>query len=247
MLPLPPGRSSRVFPFPRTALLGVGSRNGVRVVREAILDALAILSPIDCAGCGLDDRALCARCGESLRPHPAVRLLPGTPALVLVSALTYEGPVRRAILALKESGRTDLSRPLGAALLAAAAHATAELTGTVEIAVIPTSRAAFRRRGYDPVQLVLRRAGFPRSDRVIVPVRRTSQQKTLDRTARGANVALSLRAPRGLTGRRFLLVDDVATTGATLLEAARAIRVAGGEVVAAVTIAYTPLRSSARP
>ena len=39
-----------------------------------------------------------------------------------------------------------------------------------------------------------------------------------------------------------MLVDDVVTTGATLMEAARAICEASGEVVAAATLAHTPKR-----
>jgi predicted amidophosphoribosyltransferase len=51
-----------------------------------------------------------------------------------------------------------------------------------------------------------------------------------------------MAARRPLAGRRVLLVDDVVTTGATLAEAARAVRAAGGSVVGAATLASTPLR-----
>ena len=62
----------------------------------------------------------------------------------------------------------------------------------------------------------------------------------LDRTARGRNLAGTMVASHPMAGRRVMLVDDVFTTGATLSEAARAIRAASGEVSCAVTLAFTP-------
>lgn len=220
----------------RETRLGI-TRDGVR---EAMLDALAVLLPVSCAGCGRADRALCPACRLACTPAPLVRALgDGTP---VVSALHYEGVVRRTVLALKEEGRTDVVRPLAAALgaaIEAAARPAAAVPARVELCAVPATRAGRRRRGYRPVDLLVRAAGF-RAAAVLAVVAATSQQKALGREERGRNLQDSMRARHPLDGRSFVLVDDILTTGATLGEAARAVRAAGGEVVACATLAFTP-------
>ncbi|RSN55575.1 phosphoribosyltransferase family protein, partial [Actinomadura sp. WAC 06369] len=72
--------------------------------------------------------------------------------------------------------------------------------------------------------------------------RRVADQAGLTAARRAANLrgAIEVRAP--VAGRRVVLVDDVVTTGASLSEAARALRAAGAEVVGAATVAMTPRR-----
>jgi len=204
--------------------------------RDALLDAWALVMPVECAGCEAPDRALCSACSSSLVPLPTRRSTPG--GLPVVTALRYEGVVRRVILSFKEQQRTDAAAHLAPALAAALLKA-ADVSGPVELAPVPTSRAAFRRRGYDPVRLVLRKAGH-RPAGVLRVARRTSSQKTLSAAERAANLRGALVARGALEGRRFALVDDILTTGATLDEAARAISEAGGTVVGGATIAFTP-------
>ncbi len=211
------------------------------MVGEAILDALAVVAPVECAGCGAADRAVCAECRLALVPSVRVDTLGDRPPFI--SALVYDDRVRRVILELKEQGRTDAARYLAPAMSAAVRSA---VSGAVEVTSVPSSRAAYRRRGYDPVRMMLRAARLPSDRSVLTWVRRIRAQKTLHRDGRDANLAGSMRARRPLAGRRFVVVDDVLTTGATLREAIRAIEEAGGSVIAAATVARTPLRSDGR-
>lgn len=254
---LTPPRPAREGTSPRRAQPHRATAPAWRsVVADALLDALAVLSPISCAGCSVPDRALCSDCRSALTATVIPRTVSG---LRVYTALDYTGVVRSSILALKENGRTDVARPLGQPLRHALAAAFAEAdvtsaTARLELVSVPPSRAAWRRRGYDPVALLCRRAGYRqigyrhagyrhagyRRSRVLVPTRRTRSQKTLGEVERADNLAGSLRARTDLTGRRFVVVDDVVTTGATLLEAQRALTAAGGEVVCGVALAFTP-------
>jgi predicted amidophosphoribosyltransferase len=222
-------------------------------IREAWFDALAVLAPTNCTGCGAADRALCDACRVHLSAAPrsvqlnySVQLnrLAGPTPLVVWSALDYSGVPRSILLAFKDGSRTDaaqaLARPLRSAL--AAALAAAPAGPAVRLAVIPSTRAAFRRRGYHPVELVLAAARL-RAERPLRVARQTADQAGLGLAARAENRAGSLRARRQLRGNAYLIVDDILTTGATLLEARRAIEAAGGEVRGAVTIAYTRRRN----
>ena len=203
-------------------------------IRAALLDALAVISPVSCAGCGAPDRPLCDNCREELTAAVTPRRL--ADGSTVFTALRYEGVVRRTVLALKESGRTDvvaaLSVPFAEALSRAAQPGA-------EFLAIPTSTAAWRRRGYDPVALLARRAGV-RHARVLRRGRSAVSQKTLGAEQRASNVTATMVSKVALHGRRFVLMDDVVTTGATLAEAARAITEAGGEVVGRAALAFTP-------
>jgi predicted amidophosphoribosyltransferase len=207
------------------------------MVRGALADALALVVPVVCAGCDEPDIALCEACGIRLRPR-VTRSALGT---TVWSGLAFEGVPARVVRALKEDGRTGLARDLGPALRAAvdaALAAAGSSRGPVVLVPIPTSRAAYRRRGYRVIDLVARRASLPVA-RLLVAFRATADQRGLDRAGRRSNVAGSLRA-RGAEGRTVVVIDDVVTTGATLEEAVRALRAGGAEVLGAATIAATP-------
>ena len=216
---------------------------------RGLRDAVAVLLPVECAGCGDADRSVCDACRAGFA-GPARRVR--RPGVSGWAGLEYAGCAARAIRAFKDDGRTDASRalaaPLGIAIRAALAEAGADppvaARRGVEVCTVPSTRAAFRSRGYAPVGLLLARCGL-RASPVLRLARGRADQAGLTREARRENAEGALVAAAQLVGRRFLLVDDVVTTGSTLAEASRAIRVAGGVVVAVAVLADTPLRHPA--
>jgi len=211
------------------------SSDALVAVKRALADALALVLPVECAGCGASDVSLCDTCRDALAPTLASRDLGG---LSVTSGLAFAGTAARVLRALKEDGRTGLARDVAPALRAAVETACGR---SVALVPIPTSRASFRRRGFRVAELVARRAGLT-VDRRLRLVRQPMDQRGLDVAQRRGNVAGSLVA-RPATSGAVLILDDVVTTGATLAEAARALRAGGAEVVGAVTIAATPRRS----
>lgn len=211
-----------------------------------LADLLDLVLPQLCAGCLAPGRALCDGCCALLadpRPHRPTPCPEGLPRLVAAAA--YAGPVRAALLAHKEHGRLGLVRPLGRAL----AGAVAALDAEAVVVPVPSARRAVRERGHDHARRLAaaaaRGAGL-QSRALLVQARRTADQSGLDARQRAANLRGALRAPSRLDGLPVLLVDDVVTTGATLAEAARALRAAGAEVRGAAVVAAT-LRTAQTP
>lgn len=208
------------------------------VLRRAGAFLQQLVLPDECCGCGVAGPALCSTCQRALEPVLIRRTTAGMPVM---SGLAYEGVAQRVVVAVKNEGRTGCAAPLAEALRVAVEAATSPDDRSVLLVPMPATRRSAVERGYDPVRLLLRRARLPRAD-VLRLVRRPDDQVRLDREARFANVAAGMAARRPLDGCRVLLVDDVVTTGATLGEAARAVRAAGGRVLGAATVAATPRR-----
>lgn len=205
-------------------------------IGEAMREAASVLWPVACAGCGAHDVAVCAPCAALLIGGPVRGDIDGLP---LVAAAEYSGRVRMLVAACKEHGGRAQARALGAGLALAIAAAPAG-----SLVRVPSSRAGLRRRGFDPVELMLHHAGLR-----AVPLRRVSgsgaqKERSADERARAARGTLALprRAAERLGIAPVVLVDDVVTSGATAREAVRAVRAAGGRVAAIAAVARVPRR-----
>lgn len=223
-----------------------------------LADLLDLVLPVACAGCGRQGRSVCADCGLAAapRPHPAAPspCPPGLPPCTASS--TYGGPVRSLLVAHKDRGYRAARPLLAEALAASVAVAAANVPWGAPLVLVPvpSSAAARRRRGEDPLaRLAARAARRLRADwpgvrvcAVLRPARATTDQRGLGAAARAANLeGAFVAAPAGLpVGAFVVLVDDVLTTGATLTEAARALRAGGCAPAAAAVVAATARRAA---
>ncbi|MBJ7001505.1 ComF family protein [Streptomyces griseofuscus] len=214
-------------------------------------DLTDLVLPADCAGCGAPRTTLCARCRTALAGSAPRRVRPqpepaGLPAVY--ASAPYAEAVRALLLAHKERGALTLTGALGAALAGAVragldTSAGTGTSGTVVLVPVPSARWAVRARGHDPVRRMalaaageLRRTGTPARVAAVLRQRRpVADQAGLDARRRLANMAGALAVTAGgdrlLAGSRVVLVDDLVTTGASLAEAARALRIGESRAV----------------
>jgi predicted amidophosphoribosyltransferase len=218
-------------------------------VASPLLDPLLdLVLPRRCVGCGAAGSGLCAAC---LAGTGVVRVSLGS--VDVAAGARYAGATRAAVLRYKERGRRDLAGPLAALLSRAlAAVPVGDLPSRPVLVTVPGSRATAAERGGDHVRRLARRAGVATGLRVapgvLSPTRHKQDSAGLDAVARARNLAGAFAAqpaPRGGSGPAapaVVIVDDIVTTGATIREAARALRAAGWRVAGAAVVAATPLR-----
>jgi len=206
----------------------------VRDVLESMLDA--VLPP---RGRTMRTKRMTV---ENISLSPASHALLGTAITTLMEY--QQKDVQDLVQSLKYDGGARAAS-LCAAVLAeylAEELSSEKLFSAREILLVPvplhSSRA--RERGFNQIELVLR--SLPKEFRdgtrarlapeVLVRSRATAPQTKRSRSERLSNVAgaFAVPHPERVKNRRVYLIDDVATTGATLVNAGNALRRAGATV-----------------
>lgn len=158
-----------------------------------------------------------------------------------VSVLEYEGKVRDSIHRFKFSGCSNYCGGY-AKLLSAVIRE--ELDGKYDIITwVPLSALRERERGYDQAMLLAMAAAVELGDVAVETLKKTRDVKAQStiggKDRRAANIlgAYEVTDRELVDGKHVLLIDDVITTGSTLSECARMLRMAGAESVVCATVA----------
>ena len=213
--------------------------------------------PPHCAGCGRAGEVWCASCHARLR-RPKGRGCPacgfprihsgrclacelGGGRLSLLAYARYRPPLTQAILRLKYRPDRKLAGIFAGWLDGIQGPCR---SGEEEVVIpIPLASVRLKQRGYNQVELVTAALasmrGQPHRPQALRRIRDTSSQVGLDPGARRRNVAGAFQANgRSVESKVVLLLDDIVTTGATLLSASEALLEAGAARVSCLTVGF---------
>ena len=241
----------------------VGGAAGAAGLLGAIGDAvLEALSPTRCIACERPGKVICDACASRLARIDPAQACPRCSAPFgrtvctecsrataldwCVAAATFDGPAPDVVRGYKDAGERRLApyiaRVMADALAGALPYAPeglGSLAAYDALTFVPATATAFRRRGFDHMEEVARLVsafvGMPLAD--ALAKRGRADQRRLGRAARAERSAGAYEAVLPVSGASMLLLDDVVTTGATMGEAARTLKLAGAVRVAGLAFA----------
>lgn len=201
-------------------------------LREAIFD---IIAPYDCLLCSAEGTLVCSWCWPELLAESVQKIeVSGLSSCIVVTP--YQGGARALVRRMK----IDAQRQ-ACLLIARAMHESApQLPLAVCITSVPTAMARIRERGFDHSALIAKE--FSRLRGLAYRPLLTRHGRTKQAGATKAQRVMQIKGvyqAKGVIKGHILLLDDVTTTGATLIEVASVLKTAGAQKVDALVFART--------
>jgi len=226
----------------------------MRNVKNTIVDTLlSFVAPHLCSGCGLIGGTFCDNCKYNIISEPfSCCIVCGNPhntGICYDHKVPFQqayvvgernGALQRLIGGFKFRNMKESYRPLAALL----DNRLPSLDNSAVLVPIPTIPAHIRERGYDHMLLIAYELGRLRKLPVQCLLTRDglSVQHKASRAERLLQAAHAYSIAGNVDPRTtYVLLDDIVTTGATLLYAAQLLHQAGATTILVAAIARQPL------
>ncbi len=214
-----------------------------------IKEIINLLFPPRCIFCGslLSIRERIEICGTCYERIPflngkIIRPLTGQHFDEVICLCEYKGIIRQAIVGYKFFNKAAYYRTFALLLSDKIKKMTREPNFDIIISV-PLHYKKQRSRGYNQSFLISKvlskEMGILEGSYLLSRVKYTESQSTLSKKERLLNMenAFKVSSSKKIEGKRILLVDDVLTTGSTLDECSKVLKLAGALEVTAVVVA----------
>ncbi len=198
-----------------------------------------LIFPSRCAVCDRAGKNLCQECKNLLWIQPREFHFSG---LHVYTVTKYSDETSRLLVSLKDKGQFALVAEL-AQMLRPLIEKLPPSESTRYLVPAPSSPENYSKRGFHPMLLLAQEVASKYPSFLVLNClrfsRRVKDQVGLTEPERLANLSYSMELNQSVTGRVCYLLDDVVTTGATALEAARVLRVGGAYLAGVLAVSYS--------
>jgi ComF family protein len=169
-------------------------------------------------------------------------------SLLIISASFFTDPLATLIYRLKYDGDVLLAKDFACLIYYAWQRANQKFFGQSKIfclVPVPLHPKRLKQRGFNQSELIAWRLskmlGVAMSTKKLVRIKHTRPQQELSKTERKSNIANAFQttSTKAFINQHVILIDDVCTSGATLVECGQTVLAAGAASVCAMTIAAT--------
>ncbi|MEG1316313.1 MAG: phosphoribosyltransferase family protein, partial [Oscillospiraceae bacterium] len=208
-------------------------------------ELLDLMFPPRCAFCRkilkTGEHGMCKKCGKNISRTKNGGLQNGEFFSCCASPLYYEKEVRDSLLRFKFHDATAYAKLYGKLL---AECISESLSGRYDIITwVPLSPKRLKKRGYDQAMLLAMAAALKLDDVAVellykhTDVPAQSGVGSIEKRRANISGVYSVRDEELVRGRRILIIDDIITTGSTLSECAKTLKMFGANEVVCCTLA----------
>ena len=222
------------------------------------MSLLRLFYPLKCPFCGniltKQDGLVCPECDGDL-PYikdPVCRICGvgkefctcrkrAYPCMRRTAPLYYDGLAKRAIVRLKKYSKFGGLDVMASMTAKRIKHEYADVVFDM-IVPIPSKKSDHRDRYFNQTVLLAKRVSklllLPCRTDVLIKLYKNAPQKGMSRSDRIGNVAgvYDVKKPDEIRNKNILLIDDVITTGATVNECAKMLKIFGAHSICAAAL-----------